>query len=129
MSFLHTEFRGADAVVQIIYDKQIKKPVVVVIEPARSDGPGFPEFGNETSDTSLPGHVGEGSVAVVVEKLVTVATRHVKVDESVVVIVAGCDSHRIAQASEARFLGHVGKRTVAVVAKQPVPVNRITFFE
>src|ERR1700728_2509057 len=48
---------------------------------------------------------------------------------AVVVVVRDRDAHIVAEASQARGIGHVGKHAVAVVAEQAVAVSRRLLFQ
>src|SRR6202035_4451979 len=93
------------------------------------NGPDLANFRNHAGRPRLRSYVSEGAVSAVVEALLTIYTGHVEVDESVVVIAAGSHSHRIANALQAGFFGHIGECSVAVVAKDPVPVSAVDFFQ
>ncbi len=64
----------------------------------------------------MPGYIGECAVAVVAEENVVSPERAKEVVPTVVVVIADADAGLPAAAAEARFCGHVGKRSVAIVA-------------
>src|SRR5208337_3112638 len=109
--------------------KKVEQPIVVVIEPPRGYRPCLAELGDETADSRLLGHIREGSVPIVMEKLVAVDAGHVEIDKSIIVVVAGGHSHRIADALQAGFFGYIGEGSVPVVAKEAVVVTGIALFQ
>ena len=82
-----------------------------------------------TGETCFRGDVGEGAVALVVKELVSSDVREEDVGPPVVVVIADGDSHAITGAGNAGALSHVGKRTVVVVAIEPVPVHGRIFLQ
>jgi hypothetical protein len=52
-----------------------------------------------------------------VEQLVVVQTGYVKIDESIVIVVAGRNPHGISNTLQSGLLSHIGESTVAVVAE------------
>ena len=96
-------------------DKQVKKPVVIVIAPNR--GPVV----SPAADTGCCRHIGEGAVAVVaidrVSKISTpvASSGHIQVEQAIVVIVAP----RNASGRVARFQTccgcHIGECVVAIL--------------
>src|SRR5271170_1759572 len=93
-------------------DEEIEFAVAVVIHESTARGPAdivMPE-------ASLAGDIGEGAVAVVVQKNVMSPKGDEQVDESVVVVIAGADSLPPAHKADACFLRDVRKRAIAIVA-------------
>src|ERR1700722_7954674 len=71
-ALLNAEGCRFDAVIEVVHHKKVEPPVVVVIEPSCSYRPCLAELWDKAADSSLLGHIREGTVAVVVEKLVPV---------------------------------------------------------
>ncbi len=128
-SLLNAGNRGLDGVVEVVHHEKVEQPIVVVIEPSRRHRPRLADLGDEAADASLLGHIREGAVSIVMEKLVAVDAGHVKIDKSVVVVVAGRYSHRIADALQSGLLGYIGEGAVSVVAVEPVVVTGIALFQ
>ena len=63
------------------------------------------------------------------EKLVAVDAGYVKIDKSIVVVVAGGNSHRVANALQAGLFRYVCESAVPVVAEEPVGITGIVFFK
>ena len=120
---------GFEVVVEVVDDQEVEQAIVVVIEPAGGDAPGFADGGDVPGDMGLDGDVGEGAVAIVVEELVVIDAGDVEVDESVVVVVSGGDAHGVAEAGEAGLRGDVGEGSVAVVVEEAVVEGGIGFVE
>src|SRR5271169_1280172 len=118
-----------DVVIEVVHHKKVEQPIVVVIEPSRRYRPCLAEFGDDTADSRFLGYVGEGAVPIVMEKLVAVDAGDVKIDKSIIVVVAGGHSHRIADALQAGFLSYVSEGAVPVIAEEPVGVTGIVLFQ
>ncbi len=126
---LHAGSCGLDSIIKIVHHEEIEQPIVVVVEPPCSHRPSLAEFWNHPSNSCLLGHVGECTVSIVMEKLVAVDSGHVKIDESIIVVVAGGHSHRIPDPLQARFLGYIGEGAVPIVAEEAVPVTGVGLFQ
>src|ERR1035437_3944773 len=81
--------------------EQVQISVVVVIKPTRADGPSLAKPGMDTLEPRLDGHVGEGTVAVVMKQLIPVDAGHEHILISVVVVVANRDPHAVSGAAQA----------------------------
>ncbi len=68
----------------------------------------------------MPGNVGEGAVSVVAVKDVLAVVGDEEIFKTVVVVVTHGDGAGPAGAQQACFLGHVGKRAVAIVFVEAV---------
>jgi len=120
---------SSDVVIQVVHDNKIEQAIVVVIEPSCGDRPRFSEVGNHTGDSRFLGHVCEGAVTIVVQELVVVDAGNVKIDEAIIVIVAGGHSHGVADALQASFLGYIGEGGIPVVAEEPVGITGIALLK
>ena len=118
-----------DLPMAVVDDKEIEQSIVVVVEPARSDGPHFLAMGVRSSDAGFGCYVGEGSVAVVAKELVAGNIGDEDVRIAVVVEVADGDAHAVACASDTRFFSDVGECAVMVIAEEAIPVSRCRLFK
>src|SRR5450755_2316155 len=106
----------ANMVVQIIYDKKIEQPVVVIVEPAGSHRPRL-TGSRGSGDGCFQRHVGECTVAIIMQELIDVYSRNVKIIKTIVVVVSNGNTHGIANPFEPRSFGNIGKCSITVVAK------------
>jgi hypothetical protein len=113
----------------VVHDEQVEQPVVVVVEPARADGPHLLSMGMGAADTGFGGDVGEGSVAVIAKELVARDVGDEDVGVSIVVEVPDGHSHAVACTGDASLLSDVAEGAVVVIAEETVPVGRRGFFE
>src|SRR6185437_12978269 len=96
-------------------DEKIELSVVVVIEPYRAGGPAW------RCDASFVRYIREGAVAIVVIQNAAAILRHVKIGETIGVVVSNSDSHSVAAAGNTGFVGDVGECAVAIVVIECVP--------
>src|SRR5260221_11295203 len=95
--------------VHVIGDHKIEIPVVIIITERRSSRP------SAIGNSSRLSNIGEGSVAVVPEQLVSAEAGEIKIRPSVVVVIADRAAHREARRSQPRFSGNVGKCSAVIV--------------
>jgi hypothetical protein len=113
----------------VVDDEKIEQPIVVVVEPARADGPHLLTMGVCSRDSGFGGDVSEGGVAVIAEKLVARDVCDKDVGVAVVVEVTNGNAHAIARSGYASFFSDVSECAVMVVAEKSIPVGRRRLFE
>src|SRR5580658_3643174 len=94
----------------IVGDDEIEFAVAIVIDPGRAGR----ELARPPQSRGL-GHVGESSVAVVVEEMALSDRSNKNVVEAVVVVVTDGDAKTKERNVEARFARHIGESAVVVV--------------
>src|ERR1019366_2711156 len=100
----------------VIHDKQIQLAVVVIVEPAGGDRPGF--TGAVCAESRSSRDVLERPVAPVAVQKIAVYTRDKQILPPVVVIVRDGDPRRESRAGYARGGRHIGEGSIAVVPVQ-----------
>src|SRR6266851_3265685 len=113
----------------VVGDKQIKQPVIVVIRPRGRYRPHLLAFVHSAAHAGLVSEVGKSPISVVVKKLIAGDAGKINIRPAVVIVVADGNAHAVAGASQARFVGHVSKRQIMVVAIQAVLVLRTVLFK
>src|ERR1019366_633704 len=113
---------GLDVVIQIVHDKQVEPPVILVVDPASGYSPGLSASRNPPTDACLLCHIGERAISVVVKELIGIYTRNIEIDESIIVVVSRRHAHRVSNPLEASTLRHIGECTIAVVAKEAIVI-------
>src|SRR6185436_13570380 len=98
--------------------KEIEPPVVVVIEPARRDGPA-----TVRDQASVRRYILEGPVSAISIQSVRTDSRHEQVDEAIVVIVGGGCPHGIVDAGYTGFRSDVRKRAIVVVVEESIAIG------
>src|SRR5579875_870823 len=96
----------------VVAHHQVKVAVLVIIKPCRAGGPspfiGYARFG---------GDIGKRAVAIVMLKDGAAIAGDVKIRIAIVIVIAyGATLPVEALAAHARFLRHVGKRAVPIIA-------------
>src|SRR5215831_19815919 len=89
--------------VKVVRDKKVETTVAIIVDPCRACAPA------RIIHTGLVGHIGEGSVSVIVIQHVATEICDIKILKTIVVIVSNCDSHSVSDMSDARLLGHVNE--------------------
>ena len=113
-----------DIPLQIIDHQQIKKPVVVDVDPNGAHGPERAKFGIGFIQPCLGGDIGERAVAVVVIQRVAVHAGDEHVVVPIVVVVGNSDPHVVARARQTSLVGDVGEVALAVIFEKPIEVFR-----
>ena len=102
--------------INVISHEQVQVPVAIVVDPGAAGAPAA----LLVEEAGPLGDVAEGAVAVVVVEHVLSPIRDEDVVEAVVVVVADSDGRGPSGPPQARFVGHVGERTVAIVFVEAV---------
>src|SRR5262249_7301026 len=107
---------GLQIEVDVVGDKQVQVAVAVIIEKGAACAP----LGVLGTQASLRGYVGGRPVAIVVVERVAAPVGDEEIIETVVIVIA--DAHGLAPSGsrQAGLVGNIAKRSVAVVAQQPV---------
>src|ERR1039458_10882762 len=87
---------GLDVVIQIVHDKQVEPPVIVIVDPASGYSPGVSVSRNPPTDACLLCHIGERAISVIVKKLIGIYTGDIEIDETIIVVVSPRHAHRVA---------------------------------
>src|SRR6516225_4817669 len=79
----------------------------------------------DAAEVSFRGHIFEYAIPEIVIEDVSIESCYKDVRIAIVVVISDCHSHGIAVSGYTSFFGDVGKRAVAIVAKQPIGISRI----
>ncbi len=113
----------------VIHDEQVQQTIVVVIEPARRDGPHFAAIVQGAAQARFRGYVRERTVAIIVKELISIDVGHKQVGPAVIIVVPHCHAHPIAGSGHSGALGDVRERSIAVVVEQAVVILRSRFHQ
>src|SRR5271157_3016947 len=116
-------------VIEIIYDQEIDKTIIVVVEPSSRNCPGLTKIRDVTANACFSGHVSECTVAIIVKELVSIHTSNVQIYKAIVVVVSGGHTHGIADSLQPRLFSNIGKSTIAVIPIKAVVIVRTRFLE
>ena len=103
-----------EIILNVVRDEQIQIAVAVIIGPAARARPA------RVSDARLPGHLGEGPVAVIPVEHVRPEVGQIDVRVAVPVVIRNARAHAPAAKGDAGMLRNVGEGPVALVVVQTV---------
>jgi hypothetical protein len=93
---------------------QIELPVPIEIDPCRTYAPGVLIAPNIRCE----GYILKRAIAAVVKKMIPSDTRNKQVQVSIVVVIAGRRTHSLQFHVQSRFVRHVGKMSMPIVAEK-----------
>src|SRR5882672_8908295 len=99
-------------------NEQIEFAIVVIVKP---DGTGRPTRRGKARFFS---HVGERSVTVVAIENISAVLSHIKIGQTVAVVISDRDAHAVATASDARLVGNVSESSVSIVSVERISQRR-----
>src|SRR4029077_14782895 len=91
-------------------NEQIQSAVVVVIEPNGAGGP------SGSGHASLLRHVREGAVPIIVVKDALTVLRHVKIRETVAIVVSNGYALSVPACGDSCLFGDVGESAIAIIS-------------
>ena len=113
----------------VIHNEQVQQSVVVVVKPARRDGPHLAALVQGAAQARFRGDVRERAVAIIVKELIPIDVGHKQVGPAVIVVVPHRHAHPIACSGHSGALGDVRERSIAVVVEQAVVILRARFHQ
>ena len=112
----------------VVDDKQIQQTIVVIIEPARRNGPWLLPGAGVRQSRPLR-HVIERTIPTIAVQNVSIDTGDEQVGGAVIIVVGGRNAHGKPFPANASLGRHVGECAVAFVPVEAVVVGGIRFFQ
>src|SRR5215469_16069314 len=113
----------------IVHHEKVEQSVIVVIEPTCANRPHLLTIELGAGEPCLRGDVSKGSVAIVVEQLISGDVGQKDIGPTVVVVVPNCYAHSVTSSRDACVFRYIGKRAVMIVVEEPVPVSGRFFLQ